>query len=207
MAKAVFVQLLKNWFQNCRFAKPIGNFLNEGIYKIVRENRKQTKERCDFCNYRNRYDFIIYSKAVNNDEGQTNDKETSELRDLKIEKLGNKNQISWIKHNCASLFLADVIFQKNSRKSPLKPIPVRTRKKFAETIINSGRMLISAVHHENGEEKLRLLMVDSHIPAGAKKLYWLFKRIRKSPLIWFQQAFLYAVYRSIWSVTKSFSPS
>jgi len=32
-------------------------------------------------------------------------------------------------------------------------------------------MLISAVHHENGEEKLHLLMVDSHIPAGAKKLY------------------------------------
>ena len=29
-------------------------------------------------------------------------------------------------------------------------------------------MLISAVHHENGEEKLHLLMVDPHIPAGAK---------------------------------------
>ena len=29
-------------------------------------------------------------------------------------------------------------------------------------------MLFSAVHHENGEEKLRLLMVDPHIPAGAK---------------------------------------
>ena len=58
-------------------------------------------------------------------------------------------------------------------------------------------MLISAVHHENGEEKLHLLMVDSHIPAGAKKLYGLFKRIRKSPLICFQQAFLDAVYRSI----------
>ena len=29
-------------------------------------------------------------------------------------------------------------------------------------------MLLSAVHHENGEEKLRLLMVDPHIPAGAK---------------------------------------
>ena len=27
---------------------------------------------------------------------------------------------------------------------------------------------ISAVHHENGEEKLHLLMVDDHIPAGAK---------------------------------------
>ena len=27
---------------------------------------------------------------------------------------------------------------------------------------------ISAVHHENGEEKLHLLMVDPHIPAGAK---------------------------------------
>ena len=29
-------------------------------------------------------------------------------------------------------------------------------------------MLLSAVHHENGEEKLHLLMVDPHIPAGAK---------------------------------------
>ena len=34
--------------------------------------------------------------------------------------------------------------------------------------IDSGGMLISAVHHENGEEKLHLLMVDPHIPAGAK---------------------------------------
>ena len=35
-----------------------------------------------------------------------------------------------------------------------------------EAIYNG--MLISAVHHENGEEKLHLLMVDPHIPAGAK---------------------------------------
>ena len=34
--------------------------------------------------------------------------------------------------------------------------------------IDSEGMLISAVHHENSEEKLHLLMVDSHIPAGAK---------------------------------------
>ena len=34
--------------------------------------------------------------------------------------------------------------------------------------IESCGMLISAVHHENGEEKLHLLMVDPHIPAGAK---------------------------------------
>ena len=34
--------------------------------------------------------------------------------------------------------------------------------------IPSCGMLISAVHHENGEEKLHLLMVDPHIPAGAK---------------------------------------
>ena len=37
--------------------------------------------------------------------------------------------------------------------------------------IDSCGMLISAVHHEKGEEKLHLLMVDPHIPAGAK-LYW-----------------------------------
>ena len=34
--------------------------------------------------------------------------------------------------------------------------------------IDSCGMLISAVHHENGEEELHLLMVDPHIPAGAK---------------------------------------
>ena len=34
--------------------------------------------------------------------------------------------------------------------------------------IDSCGMFISAVHHENGEEKLHLLMVDPHIPAGAK---------------------------------------
>ena len=34
--------------------------------------------------------------------------------------------------------------------------------------IDSCGMLISAVHHENGEEKLHLLMVDPHIPASAK---------------------------------------
>lgn len=34
--------------------------------------------------------------------------------------------------------------------------------------IDSCGMIISAVHTEEGEEKLHLLMVDDHIPAGAK---------------------------------------
>ena len=34
--------------------------------------------------------------------------------------------------------------------------------------IDSEGMLISAVHHEEGQERLHLLMVDPHIPAGAK---------------------------------------
>lgn len=34
--------------------------------------------------------------------------------------------------------------------------------------IESCGMLLSAVHQEDGEEKLHLLMVDDHIPAGAK---------------------------------------
>ncbi len=34
--------------------------------------------------------------------------------------------------------------------------------------IDSCGMLLSAVHHEGEEEKLHLLMVDPHIPAGAK---------------------------------------
>ncbi len=34
--------------------------------------------------------------------------------------------------------------------------------------IESCGMLLSAIHKENDEEKLHLLMVDNHIPAGAK---------------------------------------
>ena len=34
--------------------------------------------------------------------------------------------------------------------------------------VESNGMLLSAIHNENGEEKLHLLMVDNHIPAGAK---------------------------------------
>ena len=34
--------------------------------------------------------------------------------------------------------------------------------------IDSCGMLLSAIHEEDGEEKLHLLMVDDHIPAGAK---------------------------------------
>ena len=34
--------------------------------------------------------------------------------------------------------------------------------------IDSCGMLLSAIHEEEGEEKLHLLMVDPHIPAGAK---------------------------------------
>ena len=34
--------------------------------------------------------------------------------------------------------------------------------------IESNGMLLSAIHTEEGEEKLHLLMVDNHIPAGAK---------------------------------------
>ena len=36
--------------------------------------------------------------------------------------------------------------------------------------IDSCGMLLSAVHEEEGEEKLHLLMVDDHIPAGAKQI-------------------------------------
>ena len=35
--------------------------------------------------------------------------------------------------------------------------------------IDSCGMLLSAIHQEEGEEKLHLLMVDRHIPAGAKR--------------------------------------
>ena len=51
---------------------------------------------------------------------------------------------------------------------------VKKSKKLLQFVLDDGTgidscgMLISAVHHENGEEKLHLLMVDPHIPAGAK---------------------------------------
>ena len=47
-------------------------------------------------------------------------------------------------------------------------IAITNRPPRAMMGIDSCGMLISAVHHENGEEKLHLLMVDPHIPAGAK---------------------------------------
>ena len=34
--------------------------------------------------------------------------------------------------------------------------------------VESCGMLLSAIHEEEGEERLNLLMVDDHIPAGAK---------------------------------------
>ena len=39
---------------------------------------------------------------------------------------------------------------------------------FSRHPIDSCGMLLSAIHEEDGEEKLHLLMVDDHIPAGAK---------------------------------------
>ena len=39
--------------------------------------------------------------------------------------------------------------------------------------IDSCGMLLSAIHEEEGEEKLHLLMVDDHIPAGAKNSVYL----------------------------------
>ena len=50
--------------------------------------------------------------------------------------------------------------------------PLQAIKIFLKILIGvqyeSCGMLISAVHHEEGEEKLHLLMLDNHIPAGAK---------------------------------------
>ena len=47
-------------------------------------------------------------------------------------------------------------------------IPITNLPPRAMMGIESCGMLISAVHHEGEEEKLHLLMVDPHIPAGAK---------------------------------------
>ena len=45
---------------------------------------------------------------------------------------------------------------------------IETRAEAKMMGIDSCGMLLSAVHEEEGEEKLHLLMVDYHIPAGAK---------------------------------------
>ena len=54
----------------------------------------------------------------------------------------------------------------------MNSMPFRQLKSFLKILIGvqyaSCGMLISAVHHEEGEEKLHLLMLNNHIPAGAK---------------------------------------
>ncbi len=54
----------------------------------------------------------------------------------------------------------------------MNSMPFRQLKSFLKILIGvqyeSCGMLISAAHHEEGEEKLHLLMLDNHIPAGAK---------------------------------------
>ena len=47
-------------------------------------------------------------------------------------------------------------------------IAITNRPPRAMMGIDSCGMLLSAIHEEDGEEKLHLLMVDDHIPAGAK---------------------------------------
>ena len=53
--------------------------------------------------------------------------------------------------------------------------------------IDSCGMLLSAIHEEEGEEKLHLLMVDNHIPAGAKPVSYthldVYKRQHQDHLI------------------------
>ena len=46
--------------------------------------------------------------------------------------------------------------------------------------IDSCGMLISAVHHENGEEKLHLLMVDPHIPPAQSSIDCPPDRVKKA---------------------------
>ena len=46
--------------------------------------------------------------------------------------------------------------------------------------IDSCGMIISAIHHEEGEERLNLLMVDDRIPAGAK----LYFKTRRTHFLW-----------------------
>jgi hypothetical protein len=55
-------------------------------------------------------------------------------------------------------------------------------------------MLISAVHSEEGEERLHLLMVDEHIPAGAK-LYSIEETIPVSELTKIQDKDWYKSYK------------
>ncbi len=60
----------------------------------------------------------------------------------------------------------------NARKQPTikhrHPCPFDVVRQHSMMGIDSEGMLISAVHEEDSREGLHLLMVDPHIPAGAK---------------------------------------
>ena len=84
--------------------------------------------------------------------------------------------------SCGAFFISENFFEDNPEKQGLKWLnyyePEELIGKTCIAITNlpprpmmgieSCGMLLSAVHHEGEEEKLHLLMVDPHIPAGAK---------------------------------------
>ncbi len=52
----------------------LGQFYDTDDYMIIRYRRGQSKDRCDFCNHRYGYDYIIRSKGA----GQKQMREASE---------------------------------------------------------------------------------------------------------------------------------
>ena len=68
--------------------------------------------------------------------------------------------------NSISVMRPELVPEWSPRNLPLTPDNVSYGSNMMG--IESCGMLISAVHHEEGEEKLHLLMLDDHIPAGAK---------------------------------------
>ena len=76
-------------------------------------------------------------------------------------------KIDFSKVKVEPLFEKTVDFETFS-KSDFRAVKVKDCPPRPMMGIESCGMLLSAVNERNGEEELHLLMVDNHIPAGAK---------------------------------------
>ena len=98
------------------------------------------------------------------------------LADGKVLKIATIDNVHNVLHQVFQVAVDDGMIRQNPTDNMLKELKLshgfEREKKEALTVAQQklffDYMLISAVHHENGEERLHLLMLDPHIPAGAK---------------------------------------
>ena len=114
------------------------------------------------------------------------DEAKTEAKEENAAKEAEKPAIDFSKVQIEPLF-ADYVDFDTFSKSDFRVVKVKAceavkkSKKLLKFVLDDGTgtdrvilsgdscgMLISAVHHEDGQEKLNLLMVDDRIPAGAK---------------------------------------